>query len=213
MKHLFLTSQVQHVASSIAKKLGNLTASKAVFIDTAIHARAHTDAELSWHYANKAKLAEAGFNFDIYDIKGKSQTDLERDLANYSIMYVEGGDPFYFQKAAEENNFGEYLAKRLAQGLIYLGTSAGSIVVGPDTASVSRPGKTPDKQGLSSTKGLGIVNFVVMPHWGDPEKSSTYFAHKLPTSYQEDYPYIMLSDHQYIEVTGDSFQLVDVSKA
>ncbi len=208
MKRLFLTSQVQHVADKIAETLGDEVKLKAVFIDTTIRDQVHSN--LDWHKLNKSKMEESGFVFDMYDIAGKSAEQIVLDLDKYDIMYIEGGNPFYLQQEAQKNNFIEFVKRKVEEGLIYIGTSAGSILAGPDTSSVNRPGKSADMYNLASTKGLNLVNFVVMPHWGDVKKKDYCFEYKIPNSYNENYPYIMLTDTQYVEVKDDSFKIIDV---
>jgi len=211
MRRLFLTSQVQYVASSIAAKLGDEINQPTAFINTCLQDKERTDAELSWHFANKNKLEEAGFQLDMYDISSKSLEELKRDLAKYKIMYIEGGNTFYLLKQAQANNFAAYLKERINAGLIYISTSAGSIVAGPDVHFANRPGKTAKDWGVTDEAGFNLVNFVIMPHWGDSRKKEMYLDHKILDAYQVDYPYIPLNDNQYIEVEDEKIRIIDVS--
>lgn len=212
MKRLFLTSQVQFVASSIASKLGSEVHKPMVFIDTCIHSRVHTDDELSWHHENKKQLEVSGFNFDIYDISNKTKITIKNDLDKYEIMYIEGGNAPYLLKQSVTNDFENYVKSRVAAGMIYISTSAGSIVAGPDIASNGRPGKTVQDFGLADSSGFGLVNFVVIPHWGDNSKATDCQKYKIPQSYLENYPHIMINDHQYIEVKDDWCKIVSVTQ-
>lgn len=212
MKRLFLTSQVHYVASDIASKLGDQTRLPMVFIDTCIKDKVRSAEALNWHYQNKQKLLDAGFSFDIYDITGKTADELRQDLAQYQIMYIEGGNTFYLLKSALENDFSQLINERVNEGMIYIGTSAGSIIAGPDTRSGSRPGKNPEQYNLTTTKGFNLVNFTVMPHWGDKSKTADYLNYKLPLAYEMNNPFILLNDNQYVEVVDNSFQIVDVSR-
>jgi len=210
MKHLFLTSQVQYVAHSIGPKISDEIKKKSVFIITPIRNREHTDQELQWHFANKKSMEDNGFIFDVYDIAGKSEHNIQNDLAAYEAMYIEGGNPFYLLQESQKNNFGEYVKKRVDKGMMYISTSAGSIIAGPDVASVNRPGKLATSFELQGTKGFELVNFVIMPHWGDLKKKEEYVEHKIPNIYHEEYPHIILTDHQYVEVQDDYFKIIDV---
>ena len=212
MKHLYLCSQIHYVTTSIASSLSDQIRQKCVFIDTPLRAKVHNPKDLGWHEQNIANMKSVGMQLDFYDIAGKSNDDIKRDLAQYQMMYIEGGDPFYLLSVGAKNNFAEYVRDRVENGMLYLGTSAGTIVAGIDAASAARPGKNPEQYGLISTKGYGLVNFVPMPHWGLSEKIELYGNHKLNSSYQEDYPYIFISDDQYIEVIGDNYKIVDVCK-
>ena len=208
MKRLFLTSQSQYVAHSIGNKLGEEVSKPAVFITTTIHDKPHSN--LDWHYTNRAKLIEAGFHFDDYNIAGKSKSQIKNELAKYEIMYVEGGNSYYLLQESQKNNFGEYIKQRVASGMIYIGCSAGSVIAGPDIEPVRRAETTPLAPDLQGTKAFGIVNFVVMPHWGGEEYRNLYTEYRMEHIYNQEYPYILMSDNQYIEVVDEMIRIIDV---
>ena len=210
MKHLFLTSQVQYVAHRIGQELGELVKLPAVYITTTIHDKPHSN--LQWHFKNKSSLEACGMTFDEYDITGKTKSEIKSDLAKYKIMYIEGGNSYYLLQESQKNNFGEYLKKRVESDMIFIGTSAGSVIMGPDLEPVRREETTPLAPELKGTKAYGIVNFVVMPHWGGEEYRHLYNDYRIDHIYNEDYPYILISDHQYIEVKDDWCKIVSVTQ-
>ena len=207
---LFLTSQVQYVAKSIGEKLGNDVSLSAVFITTPINDKPHAD--LNWHYTNKSNMEKAGIKFDMYNIAGKTSEQLKSDLDQYQIMYVEGGNSYYLLQESQKNNFGAYVKKRVEEGMIYIATSAGSVIMGPDIEPVRRDETTPLAPDLKGTKAFNIVNFVIMPHWGNPDRRKLYDEYRIKHIYNEDYPYILLTDNQYVEVTDDWYKIIDVTK-
>lgn len=209
-KRLFLCSQVHFVASHIASRLGKDTGKRMVFIETCVKDKVRPNDAMEWHVQNKQSLVEAGFKYDTYDIAGKTSKQLKADLDKYNIMYVEGGNTYYLLLHSQKNGFSDYVRERVKNGMIYIGTSAGSIIASPDTISGSRPGKSPSDYNLEDTSGFALVNFVVMPHWGDPNKKDMYHNFKLPISYSESNPFILLSDNQYVEVKDDWYRIIDV---
>lgn len=204
MKHLFLTSQINSVVSSVATKIDPQVQQPAVYITTSF---SYKQTVQDWQVRHRASLIKAGFQLTDYDITDKSEQEIATDLANYSIMYVEGGNVAYLLQQAQRNNFGSYVKQRIEMGMIYIASSAGSVIMGPDIAANGRPGKTPADYGLTETTGFSIVNFVIMPHWGAQEKKEAYFKHKIPQAYQEDNPYVLLANNQYVEVINDTFQI------
>lgn len=210
MKRLFLTSEVQYVAESVGHKISAEIKQNSVFIVTTIRDKPHSD--LEWHYTNKKKMEENGFSFDEYDITGKSSDDLNRDLDKYECMYVEGGNSYYLLQESQKNNFGSYVKKRVEDGMIYIGTSAGSVIMGPDIEPVRRAETTPLAPNLRGTKAFNIVNFIIMPHWGSEDRRSLYNDYRIQHIYNEDYPYILINDHQYIEVIDDKYHIVDARR-
>ncbi len=211
MKKLYLASQLYISGKSICAKIPDELKTKAVYITTSFKYRVFKESELDWHYKNRAAFKEGGFIFDDYDITGKSEAEIKNDLAKYDVVYVEGGNVAYLLQQAQKNNFGKYIKQRVNDGMIYISESAGSIIAGPDIFANSRPGKAPSDYGLTDTKGFGLVNFEIMPHWGMENKKPDYMKYKIPQSYNENFPYILLLNNQYVEVTDDWYKIVEVS--
>lgn len=211
MKKLYLASQFYVSGKSICAKIQDELKTKAVYITTSFKYRVFKESELDWHYKNRATFKEGGFIFDDYDITGKSEADIKNDLAKYQVIYMEGGNTAFVLQQAQKNNFGKYIKQRVNDGMIYISESAGSVIAGPDIYANSRPGKAPKDYGLTDTKGFGLVNFEIMPHWGLEDKKPDYMKYKITQSYNEDFPYILLLNNQYVEVTDDWYKIVEVS--
>lgn len=209
---LFLTSKFHHVAHDIASKLSEEQKQKVVFITTPFKYREFKDKELVWHYNNLEAMKKNGYKYDFYNIIGKTNRDIERDLADYQTIYVEGGSAFFLMQEALKNNFVDYIKKRLDSGILYISESAGSVCAGVDIAANSRPGKSLENYDLPNSKGFGFVNFAILPHWGQEAKKTDYFTYKIPQSYGEEFPYILLTNTQYIEVNDDWYKTVDISR-
>lgn len=210
MKRLFLTSEVQHVAHDIGPKIEANLKANAVFIITALSDKAHSD--LDWHYANKSSMEAVGFNFTVYDISGKSKEQIIADLSHFDVMYIEGGNSYYLLQESQKNGFGEFVKKRVEERMIYISTSAGTVIAGPDIEPVrqdSRAILAPDLQG---TKAYGLVDFVVMPHWGQEKRRDLFNNYRINHIYNEDYPYILLTNNQYVEATDDWYKIIDITK-
>jgi dipeptidase E len=208
---LFLTSKFHYVAEDIASKLSDEQKQNVVFITTPFKYRVFKDSELAWHYNNLEAMKKYGYKYEFYDIVGKTSEEIEKDLAKYQTMYVEGGSAFFLMQEAIKNNFGGYIKKRLESGMVYISESAGSVCAGPDIAAQSRPGKSLQNYDLPNSAGFNIVDFCFMPHWGQKEKREDYFTYKIPQSYKEDYPYLLLTNNQYVEVTDGWYKIVDVT--
>lgn len=210
MKRLFLTSEVQYVAHDIGPKIDIYKKSRAVYIDTAIRDKEHTN--LEWHYNCKTNMENEGFQFTMYDLTDKTREQIESDLSSFEIMYVEGGNSYYLLQESQKSGFMDFVRRRVEEGVIYIGTSAGSVVAGPDIEPVRQDSRAILAPNLIGTKGYGLVDFVVMPHWGQPKRRELFNNYRLEHIYQEDYPYILINDHQYVEVTDNWYKIVDVTK-
>jgi len=210
MKHLFLASQAHYVVGDIAQKLGKKVQLPMVYIDTCLKSRKYKEGELDFHYKNKQAFLDSGFHYDMYDITGKTEAQIITDLSQYQLMYIEGGNTPFLLKQALSNNFKQYVRQRVEAGMIYISESAGSVIAGPDISSNGRPGKMPSDYGITDSSGFSLVNFVIFPHWGDQKKAQDYFAHKIPQAYNSPFPYIILNNHQYVEVVDEQSMIVDV---
>ena len=208
MKHLFLTSEIQYVANDIGPKIDSKLKANAVFIITAIKDKNHTD--LDWHYINKSNMESVGFKFSVYDISGKTNDEIIKDLSGFDVMYVEGGNSYYLLQESQKSGFDKFVKQRVEEGMIYLSTSAGTVIAGPDIEPVRQDSRAILAKELRGTKGYGLVDFVVMPHWGSSERRELFNRYRLEHIYQEDYSYILINDNQYVEVVGDSFHIVTV---
>lgn len=209
MKRAFLASQFYVVGHHIGQHISAEDKAQTVFITTPIKYKVFKESELDWHYKNRECLKNAGFVIEDYDITGKTESDLIRDLAKYKIMYVEGGNPFSTLKIAQQNNFANYVRGRVEAGMIYVSESAGSVLAGADIAANSRPGKNAANYELTDTSGFGFINAVIMPHWGQAKKRQDYNDSKLPQTYYEDFPYIFLPDTRYLELQDSVIKIID----
>ena len=210
MKRLFLTSQVQFVAHDIGPKIENKFKQNAVFINTPLKDKEHS--HLEWHYENKAKMEEVGFNFVEYDITGKTSDQIVVDLSIFDVIYIEGGNSYYLLQESQKNNFDAYIKKRVEKGMIYLSTSAGTVIAGPDIEPVRQDSRAILAPDLTGTKAYVVVDFVIMPHWGQEKRRDLFNGYRINHIYNESYPYVLLTDNQYVEVTDDWYKIVDVTK-
>ena len=164
MKKLFLTSYSSLVLDKIVDILpAKPELLKLAFIPTArdpYHITAKVDPE-------KEKLKSMGFSIKTVDLKNKSKEQLRKELENIDVIFVAGGNTFYLLEKTIESGFDSLLKELINNGVIYIGSSAGSVLVGPDidiTRELDDPNKAPR---LSTTKGVGLVDFIVLPHFGE----------------------------------------------
>ncbi|MEI8232219.1 MAG: Type 1 glutamine amidotransferase-like domain-containing protein [bacterium] len=210
MKKLFLTSEVQFVASDIGKKIDSKSKANAVYIIIAIKDKEHKD--LEWHYINKSNMESVGFKFTLYDISGKNYQEIVRDLSSFDVMYIEGGNSYYLLQESQKNNFINFVNQRVIEGMIYISTSAGTVIAGPDIEPVRQNSRAILAPDLKGTKGYNLVDFVVMPHWGQEKRRELYNGYRVEHIYNEEYPYVLISDNQYVEVEGDWIKIIDVTR-
>lgn len=120
-----------------------------------------------------SKLAESqfrkiGFNtVDFIDIENNQRVD----FSIYSVIYVCGGNTFKLLKNAREANFKDAIIKLLKRNGIYIGVSAGAIILAPTIQAAASINPDLNIAGIRDFTGLGIVDFEIHPHYKQKEES------------------------------------------
>ncbi|MBI2888669.1 MAG: Type 1 glutamine amidotransferase-like domain-containing protein [Candidatus Liptonbacteria bacterium] len=152
---------------------------------------------------HKGAMAEAGYRFTEMDVEGRSAEELRRMFAGKTVLHVEGGNSFYLLKAVRASGFEEVVREILAQGVPYVGTSAGAYLACP-TIEVSTWGpKKKDHYGVTDFRALNLVPFLVRAHYKD--ELADLIREK---ARHASCPVRILRDGQGILVEGDSYRFV-----
>lgn len=208
MIQLFLTSASDYVMDDIVKKLPKPPSDYNVaFINTASEVE---EGDHWWIRAEKESLEKAGFIVDEFSITGMSSEAIEAKMADKQVIYVCGGNTFYLLDQVIKTGCGEIIKRKVNEGVIYMGSSAGSMIVGTRIDLISKnddKSKAPD---LKST-GLGIIDIAILPHWGSSEFREGYLS-DVESMYTEGVKILPLTNSQYLWVNGDSMKIVQVEK-
>ncbi len=86
----------------------------------------------------------------------------DMDFASYDIIYMIGGNTFYLLKELKEKNLVKKIKKAINNGVIYIGSSAGSIILGK-TIETALP-YDENWVGIEDFTGLNIVDGIIIPH-------------------------------------------------
>lgn len=206
IKRIFLTSTVHTVARELAKKIGGVKNKKLLFINTA----AENEKDASWQDRDRGALVKAGFKVIDYTVTGKKKSEVAAAVKQTDIIYFSGGNTFYLLQQLQLSNSLSVFRQAVAAGKIYIGTSAGSIVAGPDIYPVYRLDKASVAKKLKGYQGLGLVDFVVFPHWGSEHFKSRYLNQRLAHNYHPKNKFILLNDYQYIQVEDDWYKILEI---
>ena len=115
------------------------------------------------------------------------------------IIYVCGGNTPRLLKAARETNFKQALFSLAARGGLYIGSSAGSVLLSPtiEAATQISPADR-NTVGLTDLTGLCLVPFHIVVHYTDAMKEQlAAFSRAHP-----DYPTLPLRNGEAILVEG-----------
>lgn len=100
---------------------------------------------------------------DIEKIRGK---ELRSKLENSEILWMNGGYPGYLMKKIESSGLKEYLFELLEKGLVYIGSSAGSMIMG-NSLDVAEWYIGEEEIGASKIKPFSLLDFEIYPHYED----------------------------------------------
>lgn len=134
---------------------------KLLFIPTA----GNLDDGTWWVDKDRDVLAKMGFQISELDIEHAAKENMQAALDDTDIVYVAGGNTFHLLKQLRETGFDKMLDDFVKNGGLYAGASAGALVAGPDIGAIASIDEPEKVTGLKSTKGLGWVSVVPIPHY------------------------------------------------
>lgn len=158
----------------------------------------------NWLSEYKARLEEKGHTVVFVDLKN-DPTKIREVLNTVDVIDVGGGDVNWLLDWAKKSKLDTYLKDLLAKGVVYVGTSAGSMLVNPDIGFTWwEPEKSDDRV------GLGIIDFMFQPlHGGNSEdKTKELIERKKHLQSLVDYPWkiYLVGDGQALKLNGDKLE-------
>jgi dipeptidase E len=125
---------------------------------------------------DRARLTRLGFPLIDIDFDKTDRKEAVDLLANVSALYVAGGNTFHLLQAVTRLSLRETLAKAVHDGLPYVGASAGAVLLAEDIGYVAGIDDPSVASSLADYRGLGLIKFRPLPHFGKPKYMSKYFA-------------------------------------
>ncbi len=164
MKKIFLTSYFAGTAQLFEQYFVSAEFEKTVvFIPTA----ANVD-EYKKHLAKaQNKLAELGFAVEILDVATASEAAAREKIEQTKYLYIAGGNTFYLLQELKRKNLLDLIAKRVSEGMIYIGESAGGMITAPNVEYVQPMDPKELAPELASYEALKLVAFYLLPHEGE----------------------------------------------
>ena len=158
---LYLASYAMVAMEKIVKHEDcDLVGKKAVFIPTAGDPYDNKD------FVEADKIALEKYSLDVIevDVKNKSEEEIHEAIGEPDVILVAGGDTFYLMEKLKESGADKVIKEFVARGVIYIGSSAGSIICCPTIEGAEEfddPSLAPK---LNNFDGMGIFKDVIIPH-------------------------------------------------
>jgi dipeptidase E len=206
--NLFLASSIGKTLSLLKPLLNGRPATKVAFIANA----SDSAKEEAWWVSNdREKFNELGYKTTDVDLRTITAEELLQTLKDVDILHVAGGSVFYLISLIKKRGFEAILTDAIKKGsVIYTGTSAGAMIMGPSIAMFGfDEEEKPFLADVPNQKGLGLINFSIMPHSNNAEFVSEFnkVVEKLPIHTE---PLLFIQDTQAVWVEDDVFKIVSI---
>lgn len=161
MKKIFLCSSFGDVAPLLAEFVdGELRGKTVVFIPTA----SLTEKVTFYVKAGQKALADMGCIIDVLDVSVSSPDEAAEKLRASDLIYVTGGNTFFLLQELQRSGADKVIKEQVLNGKIYVGESAGAMILSPHLEYATLMDTTEHAPGLLSFDGLGMVDFYTVPH-------------------------------------------------
>ena len=203
MQKLFLASLFQDVFQIFIDFANeNLVGKTVTFISTA----AIPD-KLDFHIRySKELLAKMGLIVYELEISTASHSDIVKKLENNEYIYVAGGNTFFLLQEMNRTGTGNLIKTQINTGKLFIGESAGAILVAPDIEYSKDTDNSLMAPNLKSYDALNIVDFYPVPHYNDASLKEAVDI--VISKYGTKLPLVPFSNSQAILVIGKEKQIV-----
>ena len=164
-----------------------------------------------WIQDNIKKIEAEGFQVRPVDLAVLSPKDLDAVFEGCDIIWVGGGNTFYLLQEVRQSGFDAFLKQKIASGIPYVGTSAGSIILGPHIELVKFADDPMEAPDLTSYEGLDVFPLVPLAHIDNPYFKG-FYKDILLFALEHDIPFVSLKEQQFIFVEGENWKIVNSQK-
>ncbi|WP_144487005.1 Type 1 glutamine amidotransferase-like domain-containing protein [Bacillus pumilus] len=198
MKKMFLCSSFKDSYSLLSDFTGESFKGKRVtFFPTA------SAVEEVTHYVEAAKEAfhQLGMQLETVQIAEQSTEEITKMMKQNEVIYVSGGNTFYLLQELRKHGLDDVLKEEINKGKLYIGESAGSIIMAPSIEYISLMDERQKAPELSSYQGFNEVSRYPVPH-----VHNTYLgdaAQQILKQYEKTLDLCPLTDEQALLITGE----------
>ena len=118
-------------------------------------------------YVKAAKKAfeKTGVRVDVLDIINASREEVAATIEKNDLLYIAGGNTFFLLQELKKSGADKAVREHIRKGKLYIGESAGTIILAPDieyAKDYDDPKKAP---GLDGYDALKVLDFYPLPHY------------------------------------------------
>lgn len=160
-----------------------------------------------WLINNLKQMSNAFGEVDIIDLAVLESNEIRERVEWADAIVVGGGNTYYLLYQVRKSGLDKILPG-LLEKRVYVGISAGSIIMTPSINVAEIDDGDKNDVGLKDTSGLGFVDFEVSPH--TPESVSHEANQEYAKSIRN--KLISFDDNMAVKVDGDMVEIVGEGK-
>ena len=203
MRKLFLSSSFKDVASSLIDFVKEDIKGKTVtFIPTA-----SINEKVKFYVGSARKAFEKmGVIVDELELTKATSEDILKRLKQNDYIYVSGGNTFFLLQELKRSGADKIIIDEINSGKLYIGESAGAMVVSPDIEYVKDMDNRKIASNLDAFAALNIIDFYPVPHYTNFPFVKA--VEKILTKYESKLNLYPINNSQIILVENDEIQVV-----
>ena len=156
--------------------------------------------------SGKKALTKLGLIIDELEISTATSEEIYNKLNNNNLIYISGGNTFFLLQELKRTGADKIIAEQINSGKMYIGESAGSVILSQDIEYIQYLDSVKKAPALSNFSGLNIVDVYPLPHYTNfPFKKS---VEKIISEYSNRLKLMPFSNAQAILVKGDAIEIV-----
>jgi len=203
--NLFLTSAAINVLDELVPML---PVQERGLKDCYIVTAGNLDANPHWIDDEIDAIEDSGRGVRRVDLARLADDSLADAFDDCSVIWAGGGNTFYLLQEVRRSGFDTFLGEKLADGVPYVGTSAGSIILAPNIECVRYADDPAQAPQLTSFAGLNLFPLVALAHFDNPDLRDVY-RKILMHALEHDVAFVTLRDNQFIHMEGDTWKIID----
>ncbi len=149
-----------------------------------------------------------GGEIDFVNLLALNANEVKARVAFADVIYVVGGNPDYLLYLYEKTGFARSLRDTLLNEKAYIGSSAGSMVLGRRGSTNEYQSYYGGDRDFGVADYLGVVDFVVKPHFGSSSLPRNHVDILLKASAVEQQSIYAIRDDQAIIIDNETVSFV-----
>lgn len=124
------------------------------------------------------------------------------------MIFVSGGNTFYLLQELKKSNADQLIIDEIKKGKLYIGSSAGSIILSKDILYVDKMDDKRKATELENFLGLNMVDFYTLPHLNNEPFTEIVENILKENNGIDKLPLVPISNHQVILVNNSQYKII-----